>query len=70
MITRAVALQRFALRVRGPLQTDASRGVQHQRIYRIDSSRDYGPLAPLVARVDQTIDTELITEQWDRMGQL
>jgi len=46
------------------------RGVQHQRIYRIDSNRDYGPLAPLVGRADRSIDTELIAEQWDRMGQL
>jgi TnpA family transposase len=46
------------------------RGVQHQRIYRIDSKRDYGPLAPLVGRADRAIDTELIAEQWDRMGQL
>jgi Tn3 transposase DDE domain len=46
------------------------RGVQHQRIYRIDSNRDYGPLAPLVGRVDLSIDTVLISEQWDRMGQL
>jgi TnpA family transposase len=46
------------------------RGVQHQRIYRIDSNRDSGPLAPLVGRADRSIDTELIAEQWDRMGQL
>ena len=46
------------------------RGVQHQRIYRIDSNRDYGPLAPLVGRADRAIDTELIAEQWNRMGQL
>jgi TnpA family transposase len=46
------------------------RGVQHQRIYRIDSNRDYGLLAPLVSRADRSIDTDLISEQWDRMGQL
>ncbi|MGO9062918.1 MAG: transposase [Candidatus Binataceae bacterium] len=46
------------------------RGVQHQRIYRIDPNRDYGPLAPLVSRADRIIDTGLIAEQWDRMGQL
>jgi TnpA family transposase len=46
------------------------RGVQHQRIYRIDPNCDYGPLASLVSRADQTIDTEQIAEQWDRMGQL
>ena len=46
------------------------RGVQHQRIYRIDSNRDYGPPAPLLSRADRSIDTDLISEQWDRMGQL
>jgi TnpA family transposase/predicted transcriptional regulator len=46
------------------------RGVQHQRIYRIEPNRDYGVLKGLVGRTDQTIDTELIAEQWDRMGQL
>ena len=46
------------------------RGVQHQRIYRIDPNCDYGSLTSLVSRADQTIDTEQIAEQWDRMGQL
>jgi len=46
------------------------RGVQHQRIYRIDPNLDYGPLAPLASRADRSIDTDLIAEQWDRMGQL
>src|SRR5258708_19888944 len=46
------------------------RGVQHQRIYRIDPNCDHGSLASLVSRADQTIDTEQIAEQWDRMGQL
>jgi TnpA family transposase len=46
------------------------RGVQHQRIYRIDPNGDYGSLGSLVTRADQTIDTEQIAEQWDRMGQL
>jgi TnpA family transposase len=46
------------------------RGVQHQRIYRIDPNCDYGSLASLVSRADQTIDTEQIAEHWDRMGQL
>jgi TnpA family transposase len=45
-------------------------GVQHQRIYRIDHNYDYGLLTSLVRRADQTIDTEQIAEQWDRMGQL
>jgi TnpA family transposase len=46
------------------------RGVQHQRIYWIDPNCDYGSLPSLVSRADQTIDTEQIAEQWDRMGQL
>ena len=46
------------------------RGVQHQRIYRIDPAREYGPLKSLVGRADRTIDTGVIAEQWDRMGQL
>ena len=46
------------------------RGVQHQRIYRIDPNRDYGSLASLISRADQTIDTEQIAQHWDRMGQL
>jgi hypothetical protein len=40
------------------------RGVQHQRIYRIDPNRDYGSLASLVSRADQTIDTGQIAEAW------
>ena len=46
------------------------RGVQHQRISRIDPNRDYGSLASLIRRADQTIDTEQMAEHWDRMGQL
>ena len=33
------------------------RGVQHQRIYRIDPNRDYGSLASLISRADQTIES-------------
>ena len=46
------------------------RGLQHQRIYRIDPGHDYGTLTSLVGRADRTIDIGLIAEQWDRMGQL
>ncbi len=45
------------------------RGLQKQRIYRIDSDLDYGILAPLVSRADRTIKSDLLVEQWDRMGQ-
>ena len=46
------------------------RGVQKQLIYRIDKGRDYGQVGSLVNRADRTIDTAIIAEQWDRMGQL
>lgn len=46
------------------------RGVHHQRIYRIDPEQDYGALSSLVGRADRTIDTDVIAEQWDRMGRL
>ena len=45
------------------------RGLRQQRIYRLDRSRDYGPLNSLVSRLDRTLDTRIITEQWDRIGQ-
>jgi len=45
------------------------RGAHHQRIYRIDPAREYGALKSLVGRADRTIDTRLIAEEWDRMGQ-
>ena len=45
------------------------RGLQHQRIYRIDQEKDYGPLKPLVDPWDRTIHLDWICEQWDRMGQ-
>jgi TnpA family transposase len=45
------------------------RGVQHQRIYRIDAEKDYGPLDPLVSAADRAIHLDWICEQWDRMGQ-
>jgi len=45
------------------------RGLKKQRLYRLDAKRDYGPLASLVGRADRMIDPQVITEQWDRMGQ-
>jgi TnpA family transposase len=45
------------------------RGLQHQRIYRLDPDRDYGILTSLVDRADSTINTDFIAEYWDRMGQ-
>lgn len=52
--------RRFAPRIRG---------LKKQRIYRIDKTREYGPLTPLVDRWDRTIHLDWICEQWDRMGQ-
>jgi TnpA family transposase len=45
------------------------RGLQKQRLYRLDAGRDYGSLSGLVGRADRTIDPQVIVEQWDRMGQ-
>src|SRR5918997_6774692 len=45
------------------------RGLQHQRIYCVDSDRAYGMLATLVDRAHRTINTEVIAEQGPRMGQ-
>ena len=56
----AMLSRRFAPRIRG---------LQHQRIYRIDKEKDYGLLAPLIDRWDRTIHLDWICEQWDRMGQ-
>ena len=46
------------------------KGVQKQRIYKIDPARDYGPLASLVGSRDRTLDVRCIAEQWDRLGHL
>lgn len=45
------------------------RGVQHQKIYRIDEKKDYASLKPLLSSSDHKIHIEWITGQWDRMGQ-
>lgn len=45
------------------------RGVQHQKIYRIDEKKDYASLKPLLSSSDHKIHIEWITDQWDRMGQ-
>ena len=45
------------------------RSMQDQRIYRIDTEKDYGPLKPLINRRDRIIKMDWITDHWDRMGQ-
>ncbi|MFH1357652.1 MAG: Tn3 family transposase [bacterium] len=45
------------------------KGLHKQHIYRIDKTKDYGSLAPLVNRADHTIHLDWIVDQWDRMGQ-
>ena len=44
------------------------RGVQRQRIYRLDKERDYGDLASIVSGNDRTLKLDHIAEQWDQMG--
>lgn len=45
------------------------RGVQHQKIYKIDKKKDYASLAPMLSSGDHRIHIDWITDQWDRMGQ-
>ena len=45
------------------------RGLHKQRIYRIDTEKDYQALTPLVGRTDRTIHLDWIVNQWDRIGQ-
>ena len=45
------------------------KNVKHQRIYRIEKDRDYGVLEPLLNRKNQTINTKIIQQQWDKMAQ-
>ena len=45
------------------------RGVKNQRIYILDTERDYGPLQSLVGRADRTINPRIIADEWDRIGQ-
>ena len=45
------------------------KGVQNQRIYRIDKNKDYGCLSALVSRHNRTINPSVISEQRDRMAQ-
>lgn len=44
------------------------RGVQRQRIYRIDKNKDYGSLLPLVSSSDRLIHMDWIVEKWDEMA--
>ena len=44
------------------------RGLHKQRIYRIDTQRDYGPLLPLVAPANRHIHLNWIADQWNRIG--
>jgi len=45
------------------------RKISKQRIYRIDTDRDYGVLEPLLNRRDRMIHMDWVVDQWDRMGQ-
>jgi TnpA family transposase len=56
----AMLAKRFSPRIRG---------LHKQRIYRIDTEKDYKELAPLVCRSDRTIHMDWIVDQWDRIGQ-
>ncbi|WP_419235295.1 Tn3 family transposase [Rickettsia endosymbiont of Nabis limbatus] len=44
------------------------RGVQHQRLYRIDDTKNYSNLVSLIAGKDQLIHMDWIEDQWDKIG--
>jgi TnpA family transposase len=44
------------------------RGIQKQRIYRIELEKDYGALMLPVKPIDRIIHLNWITDYWDRMG--
>jgi TnpA family transposase len=45
------------------------KGLSKQQIYRADSNRDYGALAPRLKKA-QRLDLDLIEANWDRLGRL
>ena len=45
------------------------RSLSKQRIYRIDKTRDYGPLQSMLGRPDRQLHLDWIEEEWDRIGQ-
>lgn len=44
------------------------RGIQHQRLYRIDSNRSYGALDPMLSKSDHAIITDTIEDDWNQMA--
>jgi TnpA family transposase len=44
------------------------RNLQKQRIYRIDTTKDYKSLTALLTPHDRILHIDWITDQWDRMG--
>ena len=45
------------------------RGLHRQWIYRLDPSRDYGPLTTLLRPSKRALHLDWITAHWDQMGQ-
>lgn len=45
------------------------KNVKAQRIYKIDTTKNYGSLSPLIAAKDRIINMNWIIDNWDRMGQ-
>ncbi|MDH5515554.1 MAG: Tn3 family transposase [Gammaproteobacteria bacterium] len=44
------------------------KGLHKQAIFRIDTEKNYGPVAVLLEKKDRTLNPGWITDQWDRMG--
>ncbi len=44
------------------------RGIQHQRLYRIDSDRSYGALDSMLSKSDHAISTDIIEDDWNQIA--
>jgi TnpA family transposase len=44
------------------------KGLHKHAIFRIDTEKDYGPVAVLLEKKDRTLNPGWIADQWDRMG--
>mgnify|MGYP006278963325 CR=1 FL=1 len=53
----------------GKIFSPRIKGVQHQRLYKIDTNYNYGSLASLISSKDHLIHMDWIVKDWDKMGQ-
>lgn len=67
--TRAASVINYtAFEFLGPKFNPRIKGIQRQRIFRIDRNKEYGSLASLLNHKESSIKMSVIHEQWDKMG--